>query len=405
MSIPTPPASYGQPTPEQPTVAQSAFAPPVPPVHAQPAHPQPAPKRRSVIGLVAGAIIIALSAGMVGGAVGFLVARETSNAVSADAVAVAPAVTSDNDGDRPAVVVDGSVASVAAAVQPAVVELSVKGAQSAGTGSGFVISSDGYIITNNHVAGIGADGQITVTFADGTSEKGKLVGANAGFDLAVVKVDRTDLPTVPLGSSADLQVGEPVVAIGSPLGLSGTVTSGIISALNRPVTAGGEGETAFINAIQTDAAINPGNSGGPLVNMQGEVIGVNSAIATMGSLGGEAGSIGLGFAIPVDVAKRISKEIIQTGTSTTPVIGVQLDMTFTDDGAKIATVTEGGPSQAAGVEVGDIVTKIDGSPVADATALIVAIRSHAPGDTVTLTIDRGGKTVTVPITLDAMKSE
>ena len=404
MSIPTPPVPYGQPVPEQPTQPHPAAPQAV--TYPAPQPTPPAPRRRSVIGLVAGAIIIAMSAGMVGGAVGFLVARETSNAVSAEEVAIAPVI--DNDEREAAgvdAVVDGTVASVAAAVQPAVVELSVEGTQGAGTGSGFVISPDGYIITNNHVAGVGTEGKITVTFADGTSEKGTLVGANPGFDLAVVKVDRTNLPTVPLGSSADLRVGEPVVAIGSPLGLSGTVTSGIISALNRPVTAGGQGETAFINAIQTDAAINPGNSGGPLVNMQGEVIGVNSAIATMGTLTGEAGSIGLGFAIPVDVAKRISNEIIETGTSTTPVIGVQLDMTYSGDGAKIVTVTDGGPSQAAGVEVGDVVMKVDGSPVTDATALIVAIRSHAPGDTVTLTVDRDGKTVTIPVTLEAMKSE
>lgn len=398
MSIPTPPAPYGQPAQERPGAAYASPAPSQP-AASQPAPPAPAPKRRGVIGLVAGAIVIALSAGMVGGAVGFLVARETSNAVSADVVAVAPAITGDSD--RPAVVADGSVASVAAAVQPAVVELSVESTQGSGTGSGFVISPDGYIITNNHVAGVGADGNITVTFADGTSEKAKLVGANPDFDIAVVKVDRTDLATVPLGSSADLQVGEPVVAIGSPLGLSGTVTSGIISALNRPVTAGGEGETAFINAIQTDAAINPGNSGGPLVNMQGEVIGVNSAIATMGSIAGEAGSIGLGFAIPVDVTKRISSEIIKTGTSTTPVVGVQLDMTYSGDGAKIAAVTEGGPSAAAGIQVGDVVMRINDTNVADATALIVAIRSHAPGETVTLTVERGGETVSIPVTLDA----
>ena len=177
----------------------------------------------------------------------------------------------------------GSIAEIAAQVQPAVVQLNVTSDAGDGTGSGFVISDDGYIITNNHVAGpAGQGGSIEVAFSDGTTATGTLVGANPGYDIAVVKVDRTGLTTVPLGSSDALSVGDSVIAVGSPLGLTGTVTTGIVSALNRPVTAGGEGETAFINAIQTDAAINPGNSGGPLLDGTGAVIGVNSAIATTG---------------------------------------------------------------------------------------------------------------------------
>jgi putative serine protease PepD len=195
-----------------------------------------------------------------------------------------------------------------------------------------------------------------------------------------------------------LQVGDTAIAIGSPLGLQGTVTSGIISALNRPVTAGGSGDAAYINAIQTDAAINPGNSGGPLVNGNGQVIGINSAIATMGQ-GGQSGSIGLGFSIPIDTAKRIAEEIIATGTSTTPIMGIELDMEYSGDGAKVTGVNAGGPAADGGVQIGDIVTTFDGQSIADSTALIVAIRANAPGDKVTLTVQRNGQTQDVTVTL------
>jgi putative serine protease PepD len=298
-------------------------------------------------------------------------------------------------------VMPGSIAEIAADVQPAVVQLNVVGGQGEGTGSGFVISDDGYIITNHHVAGVaGSGGSIEVAFSDGTTADGRLVGSNPGYDIAVVKVNRTGMDSVPLGSSADLNVGDAVIAVGSPLGLTGTVTTGIVSALNRPVTAGGQGETAFINAIQTDAAINPGNSGGPLLNGNGEVIGVNSAIATMGvGADGQAGSIGLGFSIPIDVAKRITQEIIETGSSATPIIGVTLDTTMTGPGALVQDVTAQGPADAAGLRTGDLITKVDGTVLTDATQLIVTIRSKAPGDTVTLTVERDGQTADLDLRL------
>lgn len=350
----------------------------------------------AVIGMVAGAGLIAITAGTIGGGVGYLVARETLPAAevstsSVDATAVLPSV------------MPGSIAEVAAAVQPAVVQLNVAGSAGEGTGSGFVISEDGYIITNHHVAGPAGDGgSIEVSFADGTTATGQLVGSNPGYDIAVVKVDRTGLDALTLGSSADLNVGDQVIAVGSPLGLSGTVTAGIVSALNRPVTAGGDGDLAFINAVQTDAAINPGNSGGPLLDGAGRVIGVNSAIASMGAeLGGQAGSIGLGFAIPIDVAKRIADEIRTTGTSRTPIIGVSLDTEFTGPGARIAEVTPNGPAELAGLESGDLITKVDGTVLADATQLIVTIRAKAPGDSVTLTVDRNGQSVEIPVTMDS----
>jgi putative serine protease PepD len=347
------------------------------------------------VAIVVTAGITGLLAGTVGGAVGFIAARDTLPAVG---IAVTAA-------DSPSAAANGTIAGVAAAVQPAVVQLNVVADSGDGTGSGFIISEDGYLITNHHVVGPAAEGgKIEVVFADGKSATGKFIGSSPGYDLAVVKVDRDSLPTLTLGKSSELNVGDTVIALGSPLGLQGTVTTGIVSALNRPVTAGGEGETSFINAIQTDAAINPGNSGGPLVDGNGAVIGVNSAIASMGSMqGGQAGSIGLGFAIPIDTAKRIADEIITTGSSKTPVIGVQLDMTFEGPGGKVVEVTEGGAAEQAGMRVDDVILEVNGQRITDPTMLIVTIRSFAPGDTLTLTVDRDGQELQLPLTLTASK--
>jgi putative serine protease PepD len=361
----------------------------------------PAKKGRAgvITGVVAGAAAVGLVAGGLGGAIGYLAAQNTGGAEAT--VAAAPVVAGSDAGGSSIPVLAG-IADLAAAVQPAVVQLNVGAADGEGTGSGFIISEDGYIVTNHHVAGpAGEDGSVEVVFADGSTATGKLVGSDAGYDLAVVKVERTGLQTLDLGSSSDVRVGDLAVALGSPLGLQGTVTSGIVSALERPVTAGGQGETSFINAIQTDAAINPGNSGGPLVNGSGEVIGVNTAIASMGAMGGPAGSIGLGFAIPIDTAKRIVDEIITTGSSTTPVIGVQLDMAFEGPGAKVAEVTPGSGAAEAGIQDGDVITAINGDVIAEPTELIVSIRSNAPGDTVDLTVLRDGRTQDISVTLTA----
>ena len=348
---------------------------------------------------VGGVALTALIAGSIGGAVGFTAAR-VSQPSAATTVAGAPIGSTLEPISPPA---NGSIAAVAAAVMPSVVQINVSGNGGGGTGSGFVIREDGYILTNNHVTANGND--ISVVFSDGTKVNGTLVGSNPGYDLAVVKVDKTGLPAVTLGNSGELQVGDQTIAIGSPLGLQGTVTSGIVSALNRPVTAGGEGETSFINAIQTDAAINPGNSGGPLVDGNGAVVGINSAIASLGqSMGGQAGSIGLGFAIPIDTASRIAQELISTGSSSTPIMGVQLDMQYEGPGAKIAGLTDSGNARAAGLQEGDIVVELNGTPVVDATDLIVDIRSMAPGDVVKLTVERDGATRTVELTLAAQKS-
>jgi putative serine protease PepD len=271
-------------------------------------------------------------------------------------------------------------------VKPSVVSIKAEGSSGSGTGSGFIYREDGYIVTNNHVAAPAINGgKLTVYLEDKTSFVAKLVGRNASYDLAVLKIDATGLKPVNIGDSNAINVGDLTVAFGSPLGLTGTVTSGIVSAINRPVTAGGADDQSFISAIQTDAAINPGNSGGPLVNGQGQVIGVNSAIATLGN-GIQSGSIGLGFAIPANQAQRIITEIIESGKSSTPIAGISIDSTYEGVGAKIAEVVSDGPAASTDLKVGEIVTKINGEAVEDSTELIVAIRRNNPGDTILLTV-------------------
>ncbi len=292
-----------------------------------------------------------------------------------------------------------SIAGIAARVSPSVVSINVSGASGSDTGSGFFIRKDGYILTNNHVIENALNGgSVTVALANGKNYPAKIIGRDSAYDLSVLKIEIVDAPALQLGDSDQIAVGDGVIAIGSPLGLAGTVTSGIISAKNRPVTSGNaKGESSFINALQTDAAINPGNSGGPLVDLTGAVIGVNSAIASLGSnFSGQAGSIGLGFAIPINQAKRTAEALIKTGKSTYPIIGLSLDRTFTGIGAKVANtptaVLAGGPAQKAGIKAGDLITAIDGNPVANADEAIVAIRSHQVGDSVKVTYQRNGST-------------
>ena len=304
---------------------------------------------------------------------------------------------------------------------PSVVKLQIDTGRQSGEGSGIVLTSDGLILTNNHVvaAAAGAEGgqadsmsggdmRTTVTFSNGQTVPFTVVGTDPAGDIAVVRAQGVSgLTPITLGSSADVKVGQDVVAIGSPLGLQGTVTTGIISALDRPVSAGGDssGQVTVLDAIQTDAAINPGNSGGALVNMNGELIGVNSAIATLG--GGEqsspeaqSGSIGLGFAIPADQAKRIADELISTGTATHGSLGVQLSNDTTARGASIAEVVDGSPAAAAGLPSGAVVTKVDERVIDGPEALVAAVRSKAPGDTVTLTyLDESGAAQTTQVTL------
>ncbi|MFB1295048.1 trypsin-like peptidase domain-containing protein [Mycobacterium sp. pW049] len=371
------------------------------------AQPQPG-KRSRASALIAGAVALALVSAGIGGGVATLVHPDHSlSGISASGAA--PSVPA-------ASVPGGSVEAVATKVVPSVVKLEVNQGRATEEGSGVILSTDGLILTNNHVvaaaagdagpAGVpGGPAKTKVTFADGKTTSFTVIGTDPGSDIAVVRAQNVSgLTPIAVGSSADLRVGQDVVAIGSPLGLEGTVTTGIISALNRPVAAGGDAknQNTVLDAIQTDAAINPGNSGGALVNMSGELVGINSAIATMGADAGgpQGGSIGLGFAIPVDQAKRIADEIIQTGSASRASLGVQVGNDAGVDGAKIVEVTAGGAASAAGLPSGVVVTKLDDRVISSADALVAAVRSKAPGDKVTLTyLDPSGKSQSLEVTL------
>lgn len=298
--------------------------------------------------------------------------------------------------------------AIASLVTPSVVSISVTTASGGGTGSGSVYKSNGsssYIITNNHVVNTsGASATIKVELSNGDQYPAKIVGQDPGYDLAVLQIQIGNLPAVTLGDSSKVSVGDPVLAIGSPLGLASTVTSGIVSALNRPVSTGTADAQSYVNAIQTDAAINPGNSGGALIDSQGRIVGVNSAIATLSS-GSTSGSIGLGFSIPINEAKRVVDEIIATGKSTRPVLGVYFDPNYTGGGAKIARLSANEGAEKAGIPVGAIIRSIDGFKIPDTDTAIVRIRSYAPGTTVTLIVDLpSGGSKTVKVTLGSAPS-
>ena len=383
---------YQYPAPEQspyPTPGSDGYLPPPPGV--TPQAPSAAPKKSGGVGKVmAIAALTGLLAGGVGGALGYTLADGQSPASSVTTGA------NPSDSDALSVRADGSIAAIAAKVLPSVVSIEVDD----GSGSGFVLSEDGYILTNNHVIESAANGgRIDVVLQDGSRSSAELVGRTPDYDLAVLKINASGLTPSAIGNSDSVKVGDQAIAIGSPLGLEGTVTSGIISSLDRPVTAGGSGgtETSFINAIQTDAPINPGNSGGPLVNNEGQVIGVNSAIASLSSdAGGQAGSIGLGFAIPINTANRIAQELITSGTSRTPIIGAEIDFNYTGQGARVNTVTGGGPAEQAGLQSGDVIVAVNGERVDDAVSLITDIRQNAPGDKITLELE-SGKQITVTL--------
>ena len=300
-----------------------------------------------------------------------------------------------------------NVKSIAQLVSPSVVSLEVSGISGSGTGSGSIYkstSTTSYIVTNNHVVeGAASGGTIEVELNNGDVVSGSIVGRDSEYDLAVVSINKGNLPEIPKGNSTSISIGDAVVAFGSPLGLSGTVTSGIISALNRPVTTGSTSITSYIDAIQTDAAINPGNSGGPLVDSQGRIIGVNSAIASLGS--STSGNIGLGFSIPFNQAKRIIEEIISTGKSTKPIFGVSFDSTFTGTGAKIGLITAGKGAEKAGIPANSIIKSIDGYKITDAVSAIVRIRAKAPGDQITVVVELpSGLSKTYTVTLDSAPS-
>jgi len=298
--------------------------------------------------------------------------------------------------------------TISSLVTPSVVSISATTSSGEGTGSGSIYksnSSSSFIITNNHVIEAAATtGTIKVELTNGEQYTAKIVGRDPGYDIAVLQIQIGNLPAIALGDSSKVSVGDPVLAIGSPLGLASTVTSGIISALNRPVSTGTADAQSYVNAIQTDAAINPGNSGGALIDSQGRIIGVNSAIATLSS-GSASGSIGLGFSIPINEAKRVIDEIIATGKSTRPVLGVYFDPTFTGIGAKIARLSAGEGAEKAGIPVGSVIRSIDGVKVIDNDTAIVRIRSYVPGTVVSVLVDLPtGGTKTFKVTLGSAPS-
>jgi putative serine protease PepD len=359
-------------------------------------------------------VVLALVAGGVGGVLAG-VAVSTSMASGGGAavpyVPTDPAVTTipgASGAGRPLPAHNGSIAAVAARLLPSTVQVQAKGgadgsARGGATGSGFVIDDRNHVITNNHVvANATGRGQLKVVDNDGRKYAATIVGRSPVYDIAVLDVSRAaSLRPAAIGASHQLRVGDTVVAIGSPLGLNSTVTSGIVSATDRPVTTGEGGQSSYINALQTDAAINPGNSGGPLVNLRGQVVGVNSAIATTGGTLGESGNIGVGFAIPMEQVRITAAQILATGEARYPVIGANVNTGTSADGARVVDVPAGTPAAVAGLRKGDVVTSVDGKPVTDGIGLIVAIRSHQPGETIDLVVRRDGHERDVVVRLDS----
>ncbi|GAA4287800.1 S1C family serine protease [Georgenia daeguensis] len=357
----------------------------------------PRRQRQVALGIVVLLVLLSLLAGILIGGLG---ARSFFAAGGGGAPTLPTASAVDRAPD--------SVAGIAEAVLPSTVYIQARGNGQGSSGTGLVLREDGYIVTNNHVIETAADGgRVVVGFPDGSEDEAEIVGRTADYDLAVLRVDRDGLEPLVLADSDTLAVGDTVVAVGAPLGLEGTVTSGIVSALNRPVTAGAGGTTTFINAIQTDAAINPGNSGGPLVDASGQVVGINTAIAQASGASSATGSIGLGFAIPANQVRRTTEQIIATGSATYPVIGVSLDTRYTGEGVQVLqddvddnpAVVPGGPGDLAGIRPGDVIVSIDGRPVTDPDELIVVVRSKAPGDTVVLGVRRGGGVEEISVVL------
>jgi putative serine protease PepD len=412
--------AYGEPAaPDAPPTAFGApdqgpsWSYPTDTLGGDPRQQQDRDRRKSRLAVGGAVLATALLAGGAGGLVGAKLGnddRGTLTDASASLGSTSPTANVDRAPD--------SVAGVAARVLKSVVSINVTdGSGSGGSGSGVVLRSDGYVLTNNHVVAAGASsGTITVSFngAEGTEVPASIVGRDPETDLAVLKV-KTDKQLVPaaIGQSRGLVVGDPVIAVGSPLGLAGTVTTGIVSALNRTVNVPAEDggrATPLFNAIQTDAAINPGNSGGALVDGRGQLVGINSAIATLGSGGGgpfggssQSGSIGVGFAIPVDEAKSVAEELIRTGRATHPAIGVEAGTVSEGaggrPGARVSRVVADGPAQKAGLQPGDLIVALGDTKVGSVDELILAIREHRVGDKVTVTYMRGGATKTAEVVL------
>lgn len=368
------------------------------------------PKRRRLSTTLL-VLVAAVLGGGVGGGVVAVADHNNGNSVNTG-------LRITNATGAPAAQLDGTIGAAAAKIRPSVVTIGVRSQQASGTGSGVILRPDGYILTNDHVVDIGGGaGAIQVVLSDGRTATAKIVGRDTSDDLAVIKVDGlSNLTAATFAKSSSLSVGQAVVAVGAPLGLSDTVTSGIVSNLARPVRAG-DNDQAVFQAVQTDAAINPGNSGGPLVDLNGSVVGINAAIASDNSGGGlqipgqqtqQAGNIGIGFAIPADEASRIASELIANGKATHAVLGVEVGGTSNTSqstvGVPLHSVTSGGVAAKAGLKTGDIVTQVDDQRVGSSDALIAAVRSHAPGDQVKISYTRGGTSAVVTVTLGSSDS-
>lgn len=380
---------YGQPQSQPPSQSQVQ---PHPPSHLA------TPTSRVPGWLWPVVAVVSLVIGLIGGAIGgALVTQIDGNDAGILQVERRTASPLPDDNE--------SVASVAQKVLPSTVRIvaAFKGQDRGASGSGWVFDSEGHVITNNHVVAeaAAAKGKIDVIDHEGKHHRATVVGRSPVYDLAVLKVEGIeDLPAAALGSADQMRVGETVVAVGSPLALSASVTSGIISAVDRPVTTGNGDEASFINAVQTDAAINPGNSGGPLANLQGQVIGVNSALATLGTANGEEGTnIGIGFAIPIEQVQITADQILRTGKAQYPIIGVSVKGSTDLDGAEVTEINSGTPAAKSDLKVGDVITAVDGRPVTDQTDVVVAIRSHRVRDTVVLTVFRDGKSLDIEVGL------
>ncbi|MFI8947842.1 S1C family serine protease [Streptomyces sp. NPDC053750] len=423
-----PPAHTPQPTPHTPyggSAPDASWPPPPPPATGAyggggdgsgggwgSSYQPPAPKAgRGRGGLVAALLIAALVAGGLGGGLGYTLAKNNDETGSTTVSA------SDTGGSVKRDV--GTVAGVSAKALPSTVTIQAEGSNGeGGTGTGFVFDKEGHIVTNNHVVAEAVDGgKLSATFPDGKKYDAEVVGHAQGYDVAVIKLENapSDLNPLPLGDSDKVAVGDSTIAIGAPFGLSNTVTTGIISAKNRPVASSdgsASSKASYMSALQTDASINPGNSGGPLLDAQGNVIGINSAIQSTSNGGfgggaGQAGSIGLGFAIPINQAKFVAQELIRTGKPVYAKIGASVSLEETTNGAKITEqgvggsepVEAGGPAADAGLKAGDVITKLDDRVIDSGPTLIGEIWTHKPGDKVTVTYERGGKTGTTELTL------
>ncbi|MFH9658107.1 S1C family serine protease [Streptomyces sp. NPDC017248] len=379
------------------------------------AYHQPAPKPRGRGGLVAAVLVAALVAGGLGGGLGYTLAKDRDDHVST--------TVSASDGAAQIKRAPGTIANVATKALPSTVTIQAEGSNGeGGTGTGFVFDTQGHIVTNNHVVAEAVDGgKLTATFPDGKKYDAEVVGHAQGYDVAVIKLKNapSDLKPLALGDSDKVAVGDETIAIGAPFGLSNTVTTGIISAKDRPVASSdgsSSSKASYMSALQTDASINPGNSGGPLLNASGAVIGINSAIQSTGSGGfgsGQSGSIGLGFAIPINQAKYVAQQLIKTGKPVYARIGASVSLEDSSDGAKItdqgtdgaAPVESGGPADKAGLKPGDVITKLDDHVIDSGPTLIGEIWTHKPGDKVAITYKRSGQEHTVDLTLGAREGD